>query len=323
VRPRESTLFWRIFIPNAALLLLAGAVLVLSPAEVDSSPSAGQVAALAIGLGLMVVVNLVLIRRAVVPLERLSAAMRNVDPLQPGQRVQARGTVEIDQLVAVFNEMLERLEEERRQSGRRMLAAQEEERVRLARELHDEVGQAIAGLMLEVDAAARIAPPDVRERLAEARETARDLSSELASIVRRLRPETLDDLGLASALTVLAERFAEQTGIAVRRELDPAAGSIGSDAELAVYRIAQEGLTNVARHAAARHAEISLARRDELVELVIADDGRGMSGSAAGNGRRGMRERAMLLGGTIEFAERAQGGSVIRLRLPVAAEVAK
>ena len=107
----------------------------------------------------MVVVNLILIRRAVEPLRRLTDLMARVDPLAPGQRIDATGTIETEQLGEVFNSMLQRIEDERRESGRRMLAAQEEERVRLARELHDEVGQSITGLMLEVDHAARAASP--------------------------------------------------------------------------------------------------------------------------------------------------------------------
>ena len=163
----EPTLFWRIFLPNALVLVAAGTVLVLSPAEVPSRPNAGQAVALGVGLLLMMAINLLLIRRAVEPLERLTGVMATIDPLQPGQRVEVSGGLETEQLVSVFNSMLERLEAERREVGRRMLAAQEAERVRLARELHDEVGQVVTGLILEIDHAARIAPAEepAKERL--------------------------------------------------------------------------------------------------------------------------------------------------------------
>ena len=313
----ELTLFWRIFLPNAALLLLAGALLVLSPAEVDSSPSAGQAGALAVGLLLMVVVNLILIRRAVEPLRRLTDLMARVDPLAPGQRIDATGTIETEQLGEVFNSMLQRIEDERRESGRRMLAAQEEERVRLARELHDEVGQSITGLMLEVDHAARAASPAVRDQLAEVRETARELSGELGEIVRRLRPETLDDLGLASALIVLGDRFTDQTQIPVHRDITPTLGRLSEDAELAVYRVAQESLTNVARHAGASRVWIELSERDGRVVMRVVDDGRGLDAAASGNGRRGMRERAMLVGGALDISSPPAGGVAVRLEVPV------
>lgn len=316
MRRRERTLFWRIFLPNALVLLIAAAFVVVSPAAIDSQPSARQMIAIGLAVVLIAGTNLVIIRRALDPLERLTAVMAKIDPLEPGQRVEVSGSAETEQLVAVFNAMLERLESERRESGRRLLAASEGERVRLARELHDGVGQSVTGLMLEIDHASRIAPPDVRERLAEAREAARELSGELGEIVRRLRPETLDDLGLASALTVLGDRFTDQTRVPVKRRLEPGIDGISSDGELALYRVAQESLTNIARHSGAGRVELELAPEPGAVLLRISDDGGGLDGSRPGNGIRGMRERAMLAGGSFSIGGGGLGGVEVRLRIP-------
>jgi two-component system, NarL family, sensor histidine kinase UhpB len=317
---RELPLFWRIFIPNALVLLGAGIVLVITPARVDSEPGLGQVAVIALCLLAMLAINLLAIRRALDPLGRLAALMERIDPLEPGQRVDARGGGrETERVGEVFNRMLERLEIERRESGRRMLAAQESERLRVARELHDEVGQVATSLTLEIDHAARVAGPEVRERLVPAREAARELSSELGEIVRRLRPETLDDLGLASALTVLADGLAEGSELTVRRKLAPVRWLPG-DIELALYRVAQESLTNVLRHADARVVSLTLEADGRSARLRVADDGRGMNGAAPSNGIRGMRERAMLLGGTLRIVDAPDGGVEVELTVPLPTE---
>jgi two-component system sensor histidine kinase UhpB len=312
----QSTLFWRIFLPNALVLLVAGVFLLLSPAAVDRHPTGGQVVVLGLGLAVMTAVNLVLIRRATTPLARLSAQVATIDPHQPGQRVDVRGSAETERLVTVFNAMLARLEAERRDSGRRMLAAQEAERTRLARELHDEVGQVVTALMLDIDGAARDSPPEVRERLAETREAARSLADEIGEIVGRLRPETLDDLGLASAVTVLGDGFTDRTGIPVQRSLAKVPDDLSAEAELALYRVAQESLTNVARHSGAGEVRIALEVEERAVSIRIADDGRGLGGAEAGNGVRGMRERALLLGGALRVDDREAGGVEVKLSVP-------
>jgi two-component system sensor histidine kinase UhpB len=317
MRQWEPTLFWRIFLPNALVLLIAGVVLVLSPASLDATPSTGQLVTLGVGLAFMTGINLMLIRRAVDPLERLSDQVRKVDPLRPGQRVSGGGSAETAQLVDAFNAMLARLETERRESGLRMLAAQEGERTRLARELHDEIGQVVTALILEIDQAARIASPEVREKLAETKEAARALSDELGAIVGRLRPETLDDLGLASAITVLCDNFTDTTGIAISRELPAQLPELSHEAELALYRIAQESLTNVARHAGAAHVSVELTAGPEEVTVAISDDGVGLGDANPGNGVRGMFERALLVGGSLRVEPGSPRGTRVTLSVPV------
>ena len=169
--------------------------------------------------------------------------------------------------------MLERLEDERRESGRRALRAQEAERRRIARELHDELGQTMTGVLLRIDEAIR-APEDAD--LEEAREDVRRSLDDVRRIARDLRPDTLEELGLRSALSGLAVRLQRQTRprrrAAPRRDLPP----LGDDAEIVVYRVVQEALTNVVRHAGAERVVIALGRDDGAVTLTVDDDGRGV-----------------------------------------------
>jgi two-component system, NarL family, sensor histidine kinase UhpB len=264
----------------------------------------------------MLVLNLSLLRRSVAPLEQLARLMRKVDPLDPGQRVTLEhASAEVDELAEVFNGMLERLEAERRDSGRRMLAAEERERRRLARELHDQVGQTVTALMLEVGHAADRAP-EVRGELRDAQEAARALSDDVSRIVRRLRPEALDDLGLTSALTVLGEQFSQRSGIDVRRRLASQVPPLDPEAEVVLYRVAQESLTNVARHAGASRIQLSLMALEAGVRLEVSDDGKGLDGATPGNGIRGMRERALLVGGRLAVQSTPTGGVNVRLDVP-------
>jgi two-component system sensor histidine kinase UhpB len=319
-RPVGKTLFWHVFLPNAVVLAIAVCLLAFTPASISSSFSVAQALTLFAALVATVLVNLVLIRRAVAPLEQLTRVMADIDPLRPGQRVEVdRSVAETVKLAEVFNSMIDRLETERRESGRRMLSAQEEERIRLARELHDEIGQSVTGLMLEIDHAARQAPPSVAAELRDAQEAARALSDEIRAVVRGLRPEVLDDLGLHSALVALSERFGEQSRLTVRRELSPDIPELHPDAELVVYRVAQEGLTNAARHANANSVLLALDPIPGGVCLRVSDDGCGLNGAVTGRGMNGMLERAMLIGGRVEFSDRDAGGTEVRLELPAEA----
>jgi two-component system sensor histidine kinase UhpB len=312
-------LVWQLFVPNAAVLIVAGAALILSPATISSPTHLTEALVLVLGLAAMLAVNLLIISRTVAPLGQLTRVMRDVDPLRPGQRVAIEsGGEEIVELAAGFNRMLERIETERRDSGRRMLAAQESERRRIARELHDEIGQTVTGLMLEVGNAAGHAPSGLAGELHEVQEEARSLSEDLQKIVRRLRPDALDDLGLGSALTHLGQNFSERFGIRVTRDLANDLPALDPETELVVYRVAQEALTNVARHSGASVAELQLAERDGSLQLRVRDDGRGIDGAPPGTGIRGMRERALLLGASLTISPAADAGTEVRLDLPLA-----
>jgi two-component system sensor histidine kinase UhpB len=228
---------------------------------------------------------------------------------------------EVGRLVRAFNAMLDRLEAERRESGRRALAAQEAERQRIARGLHDEVGQVLTGVLLRLDAAADELGEEKREEIAEMKRDVRQALDEVRRISRELRPEMLEHLGLVSALTELARTFGRVSGIEVDHHFARDVPPVTPETELALYRIAQESLTNIARHAGASRVAMSLEPGRESVVLRVVDDGRGFATGLAPEGHgglRGMRERALLVGATLTIREAPTGGVEVRVDAPSA-----
>jgi two-component system, NarL family, sensor histidine kinase UhpB len=274
---------------------------------------------LAVGLTVILVANGLLLRALLGPLDRLRRLMEDVDLLRPGQRLPEQGSGPASELIGSFNAMLERLEAERAASSGQALAAQEAERRRVAQELHDEVGQSLTAVLLGLRQVADRAPSDLRQEVLLVQETARAGLDEVRQVVRRLRPGVLDDLGLVSALTALVTEHARLTGADVCRRLSPDLPPLGPDAELVVYRVAQEALTNVARHAEAGRVCVELAPTfaGDAVHLRVVDDGRGLRDSREGAGVRGMRERAVLVGATLTLGPHPEGGTELRLLVPV------
>jgi two-component system sensor histidine kinase UhpB len=314
------SLFWRVFAINAAVLVAAVVTLALSPATVSSRIEASEVAVLAAGVALVLAVNLVALRRVFSPLERLAALMRRIDPLAPGQRIEvARQTAEVAELSHAFNDMLDRLERERRDSARRALDAQEEERRRVARELHDEIGQTLTGVVLQLESLEGRAPAELRAELRSLEASTRAGIEEVRELVRRLRPEALDDFGLRSALVSLGSDLADHSGLRVSPQVAGDLPRLSPEDELVVYRVAQESLVNVVRHARATRAELSLRRENGAVVLRVRDDGRGIdaAGLRTGTGVRGMRERALLVGADLDVQRVIPHGTEVQLRLPV------
>jgi two-component system sensor histidine kinase UhpB len=322
-RPRRDSvirvpLLWRVFATNAAVLAVATLALVLSPATISFPIAIAELIVLVGGLAAMLAIDLALLRRAFGPLRRLTALMQDIDPLRPGDRAPVpEGDPDVAELTRAFNEMLDRLEFERRDSARRALGAQESERLRIARELHDEIGQALTAVVLQLDRLQRTADPAQRAGVEETREAVRASLEEVRAIARRLRPEALDDLGLTSALAALTNDVARRAGVSVDRVIAPDLPVLSDDEELVVYRVAQEALTNAVRHGAPRHARVRLRALDGAVELEVSDDGEGFDVSTVGEGAglRGMRERAVLVGAAVDVASRVGAGTTVRLQL--------
>jgi two-component system sensor histidine kinase UhpB len=245
--------------------------------------------------------------------------MGGVDLLRPGQRLPDEGYGAVSHLIRSFNAMIARLEAERSSSAAQALAAQEAERHRVAQELHDEVGQGLTAVLLGLQRVAVRAPTDLRQEVRLVQETARASLDEVRRVARRLRPGVLDDLGLVSALTALVADQSRLTGAEVCRRFGSALPVLGAEAELVIYRVAQEALTNIARHAGARRVSVELAQTPpgDAVLLRIIDDGRGLRGGAEGAGIRGMRERALLVGATLTIGSHQEGGTDVRLLVPV------
>src|SRR5919201_329675 len=252
-----TPLFRRVAAMNAVVLVGACVVtiLVLSPGKLHSF-AASEAIVLAGALALVVVINLFLLRRALGPLEALTALARRVDLTRPGQRVP------------------------------------------------------VGPYRSEV--------PELGGELLEIQETARASLEDVRRISRELRPEALDDLGLTSALVALTERFSQSAGLNVSRNLDRELPPLSEEAELVIYRVAQEALTNVARHAGTDRAELSLTAADGHLTLRVLDSGKGFDPvKAEGGGLRGMRERAVLVGARLAVTRRPRGGTEVRLSVPL------
>ncbi len=284
-------------------------------------------------LGLLI--NTVLLRAAFRPLFGLLGTIQMIEAgrLDCRAQISARAS-DVSQVAAALNAMLDRLEALRHQTAGDILQAQEQERRRLALELHDQSSQTLTALtlhaqvledLLATDTAA--SPALLRQQVAQVNRLAGRTMSELRHVAEQLRPVILDDLGLEAALRWLAEDVGQGTALRVLVQVSAAdAGQrLPAEVETALFRIAQESLTNVARHAQASQVELKLLRRSEQVTLLICDDGRGFALPAineaaplhAGLGLTGMHERARLLGGKLEISSSPDRGTTIQASIPL------
>ena len=321
---RRTTLLSQVIIVN--LLLIAVAVVA---AAIASSPdnalretgAAGLV--LGFALSATIAANLFLLSRRFEPLERLADEMEHVNLSRPASaqdRLEIGGPEEVQRLEEAFRQMLSRLEAERLRVASASLEAQERERARVARDLHDEVNQALTGVALRLEALRMKAPPEFSEQLADTQALASQAMQELLTLARQLRPTALDDLGLKAALGGLVEQLERQSEIRAVFESDEGGGSFAKlpdEVQLVTYRVAQEALSNAVRHSGAEHIRVRLVASESGLELRVSDDGAGFSfdDSDEGLGISGMRERALLVGGELEIESRPQLGTRVRLKL--------
>lgn len=315
-RSPAQALFRRLILINGLVLTTGFLILAVSPATVSPLVLPTEIPVLVIGLTVMLAINAVLLHRSLAPLVALTALMQRVDLLSSRDRLAESGNGDLTDVVATFNKMLDRLEAERSTAAAHALAAQEGERQRIARELHDEIGQSLTVVLLGLKRAVDRAPQELCEELHGIQEMVRSSLDEVRQVARRLRPGMLEDLGLIASLHALAADFAEMSDAIVVRRMESDLPELGEEAELVIYRIAQESLTNVARHAKASRVEFSLCREPGNVILKIADDGRG-GPIAEGAGVRGMRERALLIGARLSITNPPGGGTTVRLTIPV------
>jgi two-component system, NarL family, sensor histidine kinase DevS len=208
-----------------------------------------------------------------------------------------------------------------REALHRVVGAQELERRRLARELHDETGQALTSILLALRSIEE-APTNeaMRSAVSEVRDLVRSTLQDVRQLAVELRPKALDDFGLVAALERLTETFAEQTGISVEFEPALPEGRLPAEAETALYRIVQESLTNVVKHARASKVSVVLTRKDDFVSVIVEDDGVGFEPGRArdgGLGLVGIRERVGLLGGRLRVESRPGAGTTFVAEVPV------
>jgi len=289
-------------------------------------------------LGLLV--NVALIRASFRPLFGLLHTIRKVSTGDTHTRAQVTATdTEIGELAQAFNSMLDRLEQARREQAMLILQAQEEERRRLALELHDESSQNLSALLihseilsqsLKVIPADQITAQPVFQQLCEGLQVLNHLTQKTLDNIRilaqQLRPSVLDDLGLHSALRWLAEDSRERLQLPVEVHLEPMGDFFRSQKHSALYettlfRIAQESLTNAARYAHARCIWLTLTQNQNEISLRVRDDGIGFDPSQKfiGLGIAGMRERASLLEGSLTIVSKPGEGSTVEVCLPLSA----
>ncbi len=317
---RKRPLSQQILVVNAALVIAAVlAASAVAQLDLDHLAQRRQYLVFVAAILATVLVNGVVLRRRFAPLEALIATMERVDFASPGVRADTAGadSADVVRLRDAFNRMLDRLEQERSSGASAVLRAQEAERARLARDLHDEANQALTGVLLRLQAMAHDAPPALAAELRETQAVATQAMQELLHLARELRPTALDDHGLEAALRTQVERFGRQAGI--EASLDLTAGlddAMDADAQLVTYRVVQEGLSNVARHAEAGRVHVDVRRRDGRALVRIIDDGCGIApGAPTGLGLAGMRERALLAGGQVRVISTPGSGTIVELTI--------
>jgi two-component system sensor histidine kinase UhpB len=283
---------------------------------------------LALAIVLTLCVNLWMLQRRFAPLERLITRIEGIDPAEPSSHhlPDQDPVEEIDKLSRSFNGLLGRIEEERRRSGTLAMRAQEEERRRLARDLHDEVNQALTAILLRLEALAQDSPPANIEEVNELKRLVNQAMEELLNLARQLRPTALDDHGLMPAVETQLKRFSAHTGVEVTLDADGDVDALPEDVQTAIYRILQEALANIGRHAGATAVAVDIRADDEELELHVRDDGAGFDPTAlargaesdspgAGLGLSGMVERARLAGGELDLRSAPGGGTTVTLRI--------
>jgi two-component system sensor histidine kinase UhpB len=319
---RQRTLLTQVLAVNTVLVAVTAFVAaVVARERLNEALSTQGLLLLGLAVLAVILLNSLLLRRRLEPMGRLVEAMSEVDLTAPGVRADvSRGaSSEVQRLSADFNRMMSRLEQERRDSGRAVLRAQEQERSRIAQDLHDEVNQALTGILLRLEATMADAPLHLQTELADTKALATQAMEELLHLARELRPTALDDHGLVPALASQIAAFGERTGI--RSRFLPPRGELPKltdEEQLVIYRVTQESLSNVVQHAGASRVDVELNTVGRTV-LRVRDNGKGFE---ARNGRRnnrlgvsGMRERALLVGGNLAIFSTPGEGTTIELTM--------
>jgi two-component system, NarL family, sensor histidine kinase UhpB len=323
---RDDSLIGQVVAANVLLitLALAGASLA-ARLDLSDTEQRWRFLILALAIVLTLCTNLWMLQRRFRPLERLIERIERIDPAQPAMlELESDPVEEIERLAQAFKRLVEGIEDERRRGGQAVLRAQEEERRRLARDLHDEVNQALTAILLRLEALSQEAPPERAGEVAELKRLASEAMEQLQGLARQLRPAALDDHGLETAIETQLRRFSSRTGVETRLRVEGDPGALDGDIQTALYRVAQEALANVGRHAGASCVEVELTTSGTGAGLRVRDNGAGFDpsrpaagdGPGAGLGLTGMAERARLAGGELDVRSAPGSGTTVALRIP-------
>ncbi len=333
VKPRIKQLYaisllYKVLIANSIVILLGATMgtYLATKLQGNSRPIV-LVGFVITGLLLSVVINFALLKFALYPLTHLRETMLQVQAGDLTRKAPVTGQdPDADQLATSFNTMLTAIDDLSKSRASQILHAQEQERKRIARELHDETSQVLTSLLISLALLEEtVQTEEVRKRVADIRALAHQTLRAVRNLSIDLRPSALDDLGLLPALRWYIKEYQQKCGIEVEFAASGFRERLPPEMETAIYRIIQESLTNTAKHAHAEHVWIVLDENGSRVHAHMRDDGQGFDARAVlrtpwqdrGLGLSGMMERASLLDGTVEIVSRPGAGTTIEMTIPL------
>ncbi len=325
-------LLYKVLFANSVVILLGATLGTYLATRLNTSGGPPMlIGFIATGLLVSVLINFALLKLALTPLTRLRETMKLAQAGDLTLKAPITGyDPEADQLAATFNSMLEAIDDLSRSRASHILHAQEEERKRIARELHDETSQVLTSLLISLALVEESVNDNAaRERISETRALAHQTLRAVRNISLDLRPSALDDLGLLPALRWYIKEYQQKCGIEVELAASGLRERLPADMETALYRIIQESLTNTAKHGHARHAWVTLTDDGLLMRAAVRDDGMGFDAAATlrrpwqdrGLGLAGMMERATLLGGSVEIDSEPGAGTLMTATIPRASRM--
>ena len=328
---RRSTLLTQVLAVNAVLVGVTALVAAIVAHDRFTDIATGDgLLVLGLTVASAILLNSLLLRARFAPMEQLVESMTHVNLARPGVRAGTprRSAREVHELTEAFNRMLARLEDERRDAGRAVLRAQEQERTRIAQDLHDEVNQALTAILLRLSATIGDVPFELRSELQETQELVVRAMEELLALARQLRPTALDDHGLVAALAGQVSDFGQRAGVQAHFHHHGDVPILSDEEQLVIFRVTQESLSNVVKHSRAKHVDVELSFVGRTL-LRVSDDGHGFDealgrrnngrvrGRPGGLGLSGMRERALHVGGTLDVFTAPGAGTTIELTMGV------
>ena len=321
-------LLYKVLFANSVVILLGATLGTYLATRLNTAGGLPLlIAFIASGLIISVVINFALLKLALTPMTRLRETMMQAQAGDLTLQAPVTGhDPDADQLATTFNAMLQALDDLSKSRARHILHAQEEERKRIARELHDETSQALTSLLISLALLEEsVTDPTGSERIRETRTLAHQTLRAVRNMSLDLRPSALDDLGLLPALRWYVKEYQQKCGIEVEFTVSGLKERLPPEVETAFYRMIQESLTNTAKHARAEHVWVTLMEDGLLLRATIRDDGRGFDASGMmrrhwqerGLGLAGMQERAALLDGAVEIESEPGAGTLITVTIPL------